>query len=521
MTNTHTALLQRKPVPSDLTVAICTIGRDGYLQAAIKSLLLTTPADVRLHIVLNAPEDPTLVTALEPLLDQWQGPVEQTVLNERLTISGSHNTALEQAKTEFITFMGDDDLALEPRVEQLLELFWTTTPTPAVVGSFCRRVSGSSENPRFSTNKDYGPSSVEEWKVQRDGDGLIELVFPSAIYRTELLRSIGGFEERFGSAMDLATFTILGQDHPVVADPRRTFAHRIHDGSVTSSSARQHSLRLRYTSECVAALRAGRDQPDWDLFVAEGQQASTVVRLAEERRTLSATLFRQGGAALASGQLAGIGKVAASALLSPATFLKRSRSQVAMETSSERVVSLIVDERTPGEANFYSDLRLELRRRGIELRVVVSSSNEGKSSAGVLSLPWADVRSPWTLRVGDRTLTGQLGLDVASSSDLLIIEYGVTQFLNSLVSLGHRILRARHAIWMTERSENDFSDANPLSSGLAQRTHWFFARSERAMGAAINTGLTSERITMLTNADSRITDFADGIVAALAAPARR
>ena len=37
------------PGPTDLTIAICTIGRDGYLQAAIESLFKTTPSGVVLN----------------------------------------------------------------------------------------------------------------------------------------------------------------------------------------------------------------------------------------------------------------------------------------------------------------------------------------------------------------------------------------------------------------------------------------------------------------------------------------
>jgi len=224
MTDPATRQLVRMPVPSDLTIAVCTIGRAGFLQTALQSLIETTPPGVSLHVVLNGPEDSALASEISEMMSRWDGPFSLTELDVQLTIAGSHNTALDAATTDFITFMGDDDVVLEPRVAQILERFWTTAPTPAVVGSFCRRLTGSYDAPRFSTNKDYGPTSIADWESARESGELIEVVFPSAIYRTELLRSINGFEERFGSAMDLATFTILAQEHPVLADPRRSFA---------------------------------------------------------------------------------------------------------------------------------------------------------------------------------------------------------------------------------------------------------------------------------------------------------
>ena len=192
----------------DVTIAVCSIGRAGFLEAALESLLATTPHGVRLHLVLNKPADTSLATSLERIIDRWNGPSEISELSERLDIANSHNVALAACPTRLITFMGDDDLVLQPRIERITSLFNTITPTPAVVGSYSRRATGSADAPRLSTNKDYGPSSIAEWQVARSTGELIEIVFPSAFFQTELLRGIGGFEPRFGSAMDLAVFTL-------------------------------------------------------------------------------------------------------------------------------------------------------------------------------------------------------------------------------------------------------------------------------------------------------------------------
>ena len=128
--------LRRAPIPSDLTIAVCTIGRDGFLQAALRSLLDTTPPGVILRVVLNGPDNPSFADDVTTIVEGWDGPVHIRILPERLSIAGSHNTALWETTTDFVTFMGDDDLVLEPRVTRLLDLFWSTTPTPAVIGSF-------------------------------------------------------------------------------------------------------------------------------------------------------------------------------------------------------------------------------------------------------------------------------------------------------------------------------------------------------------------------------------------------
>ena len=496
------------PGPTDLTIAICTIGRDGYLQAAIESLFKTTPSEVTLRVVLNAPADPSLENSVSELLLKWDGPTEIITLADRLSIAGSHNTALGATTTDYVTFMGDDDLVLEPRVDRLLSLFADIEPTPAVVGSYCRRVSGSHDDPRFSTNKDYGPATLAEWRRLRDSGELIEIVFPSAIYRTDLLAEIGGFEERFGSAMDLATFTRLGLDHPVLADPRRTFAHRVHDGSVTSSSPSQHATRLRYTRECIDALRAGRPEPSWDEFLEADGSRSSIERMRAERRNMSATLFRQGGAAVASGsRLAGIGKVLSSAALSPGTFYKRSRSQVKREAAGEPVVAILVKNTNHYRVPFYETLREDLAKRHIELRMIVADGlDEDEARGDQADLGWAEARPLHELSVGGRTLLWQPGFDVASGADLVITEQASKQLFNIALSLGQRVLHTRHAFWGHGKNfqasiEQDSGAA--LKQRLTGRAHWFFAYNEASARAAIAAGMPSDRVTsVMTSTDT-------------------
>lgn len=490
--------------PRDLTIAICTIGRDGYLQAAIDSLVVTTPAGVTLRIVLNTPDDSSLASKIEEHVSAWDGPVHITELDTRLSIAGSHNTALFATDTRYVTFMGDDDLVLEPRVERLLERFASTEPTPAVVGSFCRRVSGTPDQPRFSTNKDYGPTTVDAWRAMRETGKLIEVVFPSAVYNTELLKGIGGFEERFGSAMDLATFTRLGLEHPVLADPRRTFAHRIHDGSVTSSSAGEHARRLRYTERCIEAVRNGEREPAWENFVDREAQDSPFRQIRQQRETLSATMFRQGGAAIASGErVRGLGKVVASAALSPSTFIARSKSQVEREQAGEPVVAILVKNTNQYRVAFYELLRSELRERGIELRLVVADGlAEDHAKGDRAAMSWAEPRPLTEVRVRGRDLLWQPGFDVASGADLVITEQATKQLFNIALSFGQRTFHTRHAFWGHGRNfQASIEDGGgeELKRLLTRRAHWFFAYNEMSAQAAIDAGMAPQRVTSVMN----------------------
>ena len=509
--------LLRPPIPEDLTIAVCTVGRDGFLQVALQSLLDTTPAGVSLHVVLNGPDDRGLEGSITEMVSSWNGPLTITTIADRLTITGSHNTALDAVTTPFVTFMGDDDIVLEPRVSRILNQFWTTTPTPAIIGSFCRRVSGSHDQPQFSTNKDYGPTTISEWETDRDSDELIEIVFPSAIYRTELLRSINGFEERFGSAMDLATFTTLGLTYPVLADPRRSFAHRIHDGSVTSSGAREHTNRIGYTQACMAALRAGRPQPTWESFLQEAETTPVVKRIAAQRRALSATMFRQGGAAVVTGSPSGLAKVATSAALSPGTFLRNSKSQVATEGAGERVVAVLLKNLNQYRVPFYQIVRNKLREQNIELRLVVAdgmAEDHAKGDRAFLS--WAEHRPFREFSVAGRTLLWQPGFGAASGADLIITEQASKQLFNIVLAYGQRGFNTRHAFWghgKNFQASLEGTSGEGLKNHLTQKSHWFFAYNELSAKAAIEAGMPPDRVTSVMNATD--TDHIRNVVASL------
>lgn len=494
-----------KPTPADVTIALCTIGRQGLLQQAVRSLLATTPPDVGLIVVMNAPDDSRLIDEIRPLVGEWRGPSEMVLLDSRVGIAASHSAALDRVRTDFVTFMGDDDLVLEPRIDRILELFWSTKPTPAVIGSYCRRVSGTAEQPVFSTNKDYGPTTVDEWRRIKDDGDLIEIVFPSAIYRTGRLREIGGFEERFGSAMDLATFTILGQLEPVLADPRRTFAHRIHDGSVTSSSAIGHSARLRYVDACIRALRSGEAQPSFEDFTTMESGLPVLKRMSMRRSATSAALFRQGGASIVSGNRTRGGlKVLASLALSPSVFRRRSGAQVTQEADAQRVVTILVKNCNHYRVPFYEQLRDRLRDRDIELRLVVADGlPEDAAKGDRASLPWAEVRPLRTLTVRGRTLLWQPGFDIAWASDLVITEQASKQLFNVALSYLQRPLRTRHAFWGHGRNFQasiEGTAGEGLKQRLTTRAHWFFAYNDLSAAAAIESGMAPDRVTTVMNA---------------------
>ncbi|MGI9600571.1 MAG: glycosyltransferase [Acidimicrobiales bacterium] len=524
--------------PSDLTVALCTIGRPGYLEAAITSLLDTTPPGTRFHLVLNGCEAGT-TERLAPLIEQWDGPTEVTVLDERVSIHESHSTALDGATTPLITFMGDDDLVLEPRIPTLLARF-DEEPEPLVVGSFARRAGGTPDEPVLLGRKDLGPTTIDEWRQWVDEARFFELCFPAAIINSAAARAVGGFDPDFGPVMDVGLFTRLADRGPVIVDPDRGFGYRIHDQSMSTADGHAVAERYRYVEAAIGASRADRPVPTFEEFRADEAAASPVARFSREQRVRSQLHFRQAGSAMLGGRrVAAAGHLAKSAVSWPPVFGAKVRGQFGRRSRSGAGGPLPVLSSTPlqeagddavaelddgapvatvlikGLYNyrvaFYQHLRRQLADQGVRLRLLHGQgSHEDRAKGDVVALTWSEFRRLRTLPVGSREVLWQPGLADARRSDLVVCEQASRLLLNYPLMFGRRLLGTRLALWghgRNLRAGRESAVGEWLKRFLTNRADWFFAYNDLGVRQVESLGFPADRITSVQNS-SDTTDLA-------------
>lgn len=515
--------------PSDLTIALCTIGRPGYLRAAVESLLATTPDGVALRVVLNACPAGTR-DDLEELVQRWHGPVEVIEVAERLPIHESHNLALAGCRTALISFMGDDDLVIEPRLDRMLQLF-DLEPMPLVVSSFAKRTGGTPFEPVFAGNKDLGPTSIAEWERWRDDGELFELCFPSAILVTDAAREIGGFEEKFGPTMDVAIFTRLSRRGPVIADTRRTFGYRVHDGSLSTADGAQLAELLRYVGACAEAMDADTPEPTIAEFRAREAAQPLLTRVRRELRVTSQVRFRRAGAAmLRRDRIEGARHLAVAAAASPAVLTRKLVDQIGRPWAPELmtpirrddpewisevdaavaalatdapVVTILVRGLHNYRVMFYEHLRSILADAGVRLRVVHGQGSAQDRAKGDLTrLSWSETLPVHTLKLGSRELLWQNGVRVARTSDLVVCEQASRLLLNYVLVATHPIWRHRIALWGHGKSlRSDVVAMGELvKRWLTKRAHWFFAYNQTSVDYVADLGFPTARITSLLNA---------------------
>ncbi|MFW2383118.1 MAG: glycosyltransferase [Acidimicrobiales bacterium] len=306
----------------DLTVNICTVDRPEALRAAIKSLLETTPPGPTLQLLLNE-ASPETWPAVEDLLQQWKGPVNVIRIDERVPVTQSHQTALDAVKTPLVNFMGDDDVVFGDRFTEAIKMF-NDVKDLKMLGSWVHRVGGDFDEPVRMGKMDVGPVTLEEWESYRSNSTPVQYCFPAIIFDTEAARAAGGFQERFGSAMDAALSGYIGRQWPSLTQTSRLFGFRIHDGSDSAKNFGHQFERYEYFEECLRCLDRGEPEPTFEVWKHAMDQRPVWRRLAHDRMVQSRHMFRRSGAALVDNRKGDFVKYAALSFLAwPPQFFSK------------------------------------------------------------------------------------------------------------------------------------------------------------------------------------------------------
>lgn len=170
----------------------------------------------------------------------------------------------------------------------------------------------------------------------------------------------------------------------------------------------------------------------------------------------------------------------------------------------EPVVTILLKNCHQYRLAFFEHLRAILTSKGITLRVVVGGGlKEDAAKGDTARLDWAEERAFRTFKVKGTTLLWQPGFDLARSSDLIITEQASKQLFNIPLVFGQRLLGTRHAFWGHGKNFQSSVEGNRgerLKSTLTKKTHWFFAYNHMSAQAAVELGMSPDRVTPVMNA---------------------
>ena len=492
--------------PDDLTIALNTLDRPEYLHACVESLLATTPPGVTLQVLFNGTEADTRQRTLEQIA-HWDGPTRVLHFDELLPIDESHNTALAAVETPLVNFMGDDDVVLGNRLPLIIETFNTTEPLPSVVTSFARRIAGDAANPTIGSNKDLGPTTVDEWRAWHESGKAFELLWPGSVLRVDALRAIGGWELEFAASFDNRIFSQMSFHGPVLAVPDRQFGFRIHQQSLSTSKWSTQRQIVRFVAACHLARIEGRPAPTFPEFVAAEDAEPAWKRAQRNLRDESGLNFRVGGAKALSGDRSGgaLHLVKAAALWPPA-FADKVRDQFGRRTGATHgrpVVVVVLKNTNKYRTNLYDLMRERLNERGIEMRLLVAGGlAEDHAKGDQASLPWSEQADLTEINVAGRSVLWQPAFRASFDADLVITEQASKQLFNIALSIGQRAMKTKHCFWGHGKNFQESiepSGGEGLKQKLTERAHWFFAYNEISAQAAIEAGMPADRVTAVMN----------------------
>ena len=223
-----------------LTVVVTCYNRERYLGTSVESVLKSRFTDFELLVLDDASTDGSVELARAYARDDDR---IRVVANEtNLGDYRNRNRALELVETPLLKYHDSDDVMYPHCLDTMVEAL-RDTPTAGFAMSAGRSWSGGPcpmvLTPRLAYLREYL------------GGGLFHCGPSGALFRTAVLRELGGFPER-GAASDFVFWVRACAVTPVVLVPADLFWYRVHPGQEIASEG---SLRA-YASADGEAWRA-------------------------------------------------------------------------------------------------------------------------------------------------------------------------------------------------------------------------------------------------------------------------
>ena len=201
------------------TICIVTLNSSRTLQRTIDSLLEQTAPLVPIILQDGGSTDDTLNIARRAISKGLPLEIFEAKDNG---ISHGFNLALKQVKSTYVTYLNSDDTFYPNYIHTILNILRAHTHYDILIPSIVFQT----ESSRRLLNYRFSPDTFSTPQIN----------FPGMLIRTDLLRRIGGFDQKYARAMDVAMFYRLQQFQPIVLHLDQPLVTQF-DGGVSRASA--------------------------------------------------------------------------------------------------------------------------------------------------------------------------------------------------------------------------------------------------------------------------------------------
>jgi hypothetical protein len=240
--------------PSTLTVAMSVYNGERFLAAAIDSVLAQTFADFEFLILDDGSTDATasILRCYERV-----DPRVQPIVRENRGLVASLNELLARAQAPIVARMDADDICRPNRFERQLA-FLADHPDHGVVGAWSEDM-GEHGEPMFRTGANHPITHAEVLATIAAGQQVI--CHPAAMYRRDVVLSVGGYHAAFRHCEDYDLWLRLASVTKLANIPERLLRYRRYDGQVSARHSTEQQFGTAVAQLAWTERAAGRPDP--------------------------------------------------------------------------------------------------------------------------------------------------------------------------------------------------------------------------------------------------------------------
>ncbi len=225
--------LKKKP---EISVLMSVYNGDLFLSAALESILEQSFSDFEYIIVDDASSDNTGAILAEYAAKDARIRVFKN--EENLGLTASLNVGLSHCEGRYVARMDADDISLP---ERFMTQYWFMEDHPDVA------VSGSCVAVIDESGKLLGEKNLALTYEEIQSKMLFnnQFIHSTLFFRTDVLKSCGGYDERFKKSQDYELMLRLSSRYPVVNLKEKLVQFRLHGDSLSWTNRDQQKFAIR------------------------------------------------------------------------------------------------------------------------------------------------------------------------------------------------------------------------------------------------------------------------------------
>ncbi len=237
-----------------ISVAMSVYNGERFLAEAIESVLAQSFTDFEFLILDDGSQDGSGAIIRDYAARDHR---IRPIFRENRGLIASLNQLLEEARAPIIARMDADDICHPERLERQIA-FLDSNPDFGVIGTRCENIDENGE--AYRCNNPDPPDTFEGFLAAIDSGDLL-MSHPAAMFRRDLVRSIGGYNAAFRHCEDLDLWLRLASITKLASLPERLFLYRYSPNQISSHHATEQHVGAAIAHFAYQERKAGRPDP--------------------------------------------------------------------------------------------------------------------------------------------------------------------------------------------------------------------------------------------------------------------